>query len=136
MTGVSFSVLATTYGFGTLTEMGPGFFPLFTSLALTSLGAGAVLRAILQTAEPDHSSRRKLAPVIIVLAAVLAFACLLDRAGLVPAVLALLLISQAPRWRSRPVEVLLLSATLTVAIAALFVYGLNLPFRLFRVPMF
>jgi Tripartite tricarboxylate transporter TctB family len=112
--------------------MGPGLFPMCISAVLTVLGAAALLQGTRRRASAGIVMFRPISPALVVSAAVFSFAYLLDRAGLGPATLALTLIAQQPRWRSRPIEVVIVAVILAIIVPAVFIYGLGLPFRLFR----
>lgn len=91
------------YTVGELARMGPGFFPFVLGWMLAGLGALIAvlsLRRTVQALEPPPWRPRALAAV---LAAVVVFALLVERAGLVPATLALTLVASAAerpyRWR-------------------------------------
>ena len=62
------------------------------------------------------------------------FGVLMERAGFVPAIAALVLGSAAAGRQRRPVEVLLLTGVLTAASVAIFVWGLGLPYPLVKGP--
>lgn len=91
------------YTVGETARMGPGFFPVVLGWVLTGLGgliALLSLRRAVQALEPPPWRPRALAAV---LAAVVVFALLVERSGLVPATLALTLVATAAerpyRWR-------------------------------------
>ena len=64
-------------------------------------------------------------------ASLLLFGFLIDRAGFVPALVVLIFGAAASGTEFRFVEVLLLTAVLTVFSVALFVWGIGLPYPLF-----
>jgi hypothetical protein len=71
-------------------------------------------------------------PCVVVSAAVVAFGLLLDTAGLVPAVLGLVVISGGQRLRSRPLELLIIATILATGATLLFIRGLQLPLAVFQ----
>jgi hypothetical protein len=125
--GGVWAVLATAYAVGTPSAMGPGFFPLVLALLLAGLGLTAIIQAATRAAV-DPVRLRPLWPCVSVTAAVVAFGLLLNTAGLVPAVLALTVISGAHRLASRGLELAIIAAVLAGGVTALFIYGLQLPF--------
>ncbi|GAB4398778.1 MAG: tripartite tricarboxylate transporter TctB family protein [Rhodoferax sp.] len=91
------------YTVGEMARMGPGFFPVVLGWVLTGLGGLMALlsmRGAVQGVQPPPWRPRVL---MAVLAAVVVFALLVERLGLVPATLALTLVAsvaQRPyRWR-------------------------------------
>jgi putative tricarboxylic transport membrane protein len=128
--GLGALIVARDYRLGTAMRMGPGYFPLVLSVLLMLLGAVSSLRA-LRMARGAPVGQWRLMPLMVILLAVVAFGALVERGGLVAALLALLLICTAPRLTSRPLEALSTIALLTASAVALFVYGLGMPFSLF-----
>jgi hypothetical protein len=122
---------ASRYPVGELTHMGPGYFPIV--LGVLMMAVGLVLLVQSAGAEPSEASVR-LRPALAVFGGIAAFGFLLERTGVVPAVLALVLISSLAEDRVRPVLVLVLSAALSAIAVGLFMYGLGMPLRAFRWP--
>ena len=76
---------------GTATRMGPGYFPQCLGLLLMLLGAASLLRA-LGTDPAEPAEARALTPLLLILAGVIGFYLLIDRAGLVAAIFVLLVV--------------------------------------------
>src|ERR1700730_15184087 len=128
--GLAALVLSRNYRLGSAVRMGPGYFPLCLSLLLMLLGTASSLRALrLSRGEPIGDWR--LVPLICILLGVVAFGLLVERSGLVAALVALLVISSWPRLRLQAPEVLVTIVLLTACAVGLFVYGLGIPFSLF-----
>jgi hypothetical protein len=128
--GLAALIVARNYRIGSMVRMGPGYFPLVLSLLLMVLGAASSLRAV-RIARGAPIGEWRLVPLIRILLGVVAFGLLVERAGLVAAVIALLVIGAWPRLRSQAVEVLITIVVLTASAVGLFVYGLGMPFSLF-----
>lgn len=111
------------YDIGSLRRMGPGFFPVALGLLLAVLGA---LIAIPATRRPGTRPSFDWPEAIAVLGAILAFALLLDRLGilLTTAITVLIASAVAPRrgigWR------LALTLAVTALVWLVFVTGLNM----------
>jgi hypothetical protein len=124
-------LIAHNYRLGSALRMGPGFYP-------TLLGGGLVAFGIAIMAKGLHSNEKikgrmslNAWRVLIVLpVALILFGLLIERTGLVPALLVLCLGSAAAGSQFRFVEALLLTVAMTVVTVALFVWGLGLPFPL------
>lgn len=117
------------YPLGSLTRMGPGFFPVVLGIALIGIGTLLVFEvARANTPPPDLSLR----PFAMVTAGMLSFAVLAERLGLVPAVVALVVLSSLGERRIRPWTIALLAAALSLLGLLLFVHGFNLPFSAIR----
>lgn len=115
---------------GTATRMGPGYFPQCLGMVLVVLGAVSVLRA-LGTGDAEPSEARALTPLVLILAGVIGFYLLIDRAGLVAAIFVLIAFACARQWLSRPLEVLLIFVVLAGFSVAVFIDGFGMPFRAF-----
>jgi hypothetical protein len=128
--GVAGMLLAAQYRLGTLTQMGPGFFPLLMSALLGLLGLGAMINAV-SSELTVPIGKWPLLPILFIVGAILAFAVLVDRWGLLVAVLTLVTLACYQGWRRRPLEVLLIACVLAAASVGIFIYGLKLPFTVY-----
>ncbi len=116
---------------GTATRMGPGYFPQCLGLLLMMLGAISLLRALGTGENSEPAEPRALAPLLLILAGVTGFYLLIDRAGLVAAILVLIAFACARQLRSRPLEVLLIFVVLAAFSVAVFIDGFGMPFSAF-----
>jgi len=118
------------YQLGTATHMGPAYFPQCLGILLALLGAMTLLRAV-GPATIEAIDARALTPLLLVLLGVTGFYLLIDRAGLVAAILVLVAFACARQIRSRPLEVLLIFVVLAGFSVAVFINGFGMPFRAF-----
>ena len=125
--GASAAFLARNLAFGTAMRMGPGYVPRGLAVAVMALGAIVLLRGLLRGGPAVEKGRWR--PLLIVLGAILAFGLLIERAGLVAAGAALVVAARFADDERRPLETLAFAAALALAAAALFVYLLGLPYR-------
>jgi hypothetical protein len=117
---------------GTLTEMGPGFFPMAIGCVLAALGVLTTARGLQwRAADVTSEARHSPLPLLLVIAGVLAFYVLVDRAGLVVAITALVVLSSLTRLMRRPLEVLVICVVLSVFSVLVFVDAFLMPFRVF-----
>jgi hypothetical protein len=118
--------IAQDYRMGTVLRMGSGFFPTVLGGILVVFGVALLFRAVKTTEsiEPGWSFRA----LIILPIAFIAFGYLLDRAGLIPALLVLIIGSALAGPEFRLVEVVGVAVLLTVLSIAIFIYGLGLPY--------
>jgi hypothetical protein len=127
--GTTAVAVAGRYELGSTMHMGPGYFPVLLGGILIVLGAAIVGRA-LWTGEVAPLPEIQIRPLLLVTLSVLVFALLLERFGLVPAIVATVLVSclggHEFRWR----EVAALAAFLAAASVLIFHVGLGLPFTL------
>jgi len=122
-------VVASDYPMGTAVRMGPGFFPTYLGAIMIVIGAIATGRAL--RVPGKEIGRWGWRPLLWLSAAFAAFGLLIESAGFVLALLALIIASSVAGRDTRPIELIVLIAVLITGSVALFVYGLELPYRLF-----
>jgi uncharacterized membrane protein len=127
-TGAATMIIARNYAFGTTLRMGPGYFPTVLSGILILFGLYLVVSGLRSNDEIQGSWPLR-AMIVLPLALVL-FGVLMTHAGFLPALLVLIFGSALAGPQFKLVEVLLLSAALSVVSVALFVWGLGLPYPL------
>ena len=125
---------------GTLTRMGPGYFPTVLGAVLALLGLAIALsaapagRAPLPGAEPAPHEEvpppdwRGIGAIVL---GIVAFLVLGRYAGLVPATFACVLLSAGGDRLMTPGAALVLAAAMTAVAVGLFHYALQVPFPLF-----
>lgn len=121
-----------SYGLGTLRSMGPGMFPLGIGVLLAFFGATIAIGAVFR---PGPKVEFDLSGAFFVLAGVASFALLVRHLGLVPAIVATVVISSMAAPRFKPVSVAVLSVFLCVGAWLIFRVGLGLPLPIFRFPV-
>jgi putative tricarboxylic transport membrane protein len=121
--GVAALIIGRDYAFGTATRMGPGYLPMLLSGGLVLIGSLLMLRGLSFAGPPLERSDPR--PQFFILAAIVAFALLIERAGLVVAVMVAALLaslaSREIRWR----ETVVVAAVLAAGMALLFVKALG-----------
>jgi len=122
------------YGLGTPSALGSGAMPVLTGVGLVLMGSIQLAR----TSAAHRAGERLLGafprserrPLLVILAAILAFGLLIHPLGLIPALTALIAISwfaeSGGRWR----EMAIVLVAVVVLILAIFYFGLGIPFRL------
>jgi hypothetical protein len=124
-------VYGSRYAVGTASRMGAGYFPRLISSGLVLIGLVLVLRAIV-FARGEVMGAIGWRPLLLILAGVAAFGLLIDRVGLLPAGILLIVAARLADREWAIVETALLALGLTLGTAALFLWGLGLPIRLLR----
>jgi hypothetical protein len=114
-----------SYAIGTLSRMGPGFFPMLMSAALIGTGGFLVARSLVVSGEPIE--RTALLPQLLILAAIVAFGLLIERLGLAVSVVAVAVISGIAAQGLRWFELAALALAMSALSIALFVYLLGQP---------
>ena len=132
--GGAIAAIAATYPLGSLLRPGPGFFPLVIGLLLAALGLALMIETWrgdpdMTEADDDSGAEAGFAwrPLIWTCAGILAFSQLLERAGLIPATFALILLAALGEAQRRWGPVLAVCMFMAGFGTALFVWGLGVP---------
>lgn len=124
--GIATILLARTYDMGTISDMGPAYFPTMAGFGLSAIGIAVILHSLF-SAELEKIERISVWHITMVLGPVLAFAFLLHSAGMVISSMVLILgsalASHEFHWRYAVITAILMTA----ACYAVFIYGLGLP---------
>jgi Tripartite tricarboxylate transporter TctB family len=127
--GVAAFLIGRDYPFGTAGRMGPGYFPAVLSVLLILLGVIAIARSFFQPGPPIGAFPIK--QIVLVIGATVLFGALINTAGLIVALLVLVLVSAAASehfafdWKAT-----LGLVALVVFCALVFVKGLGVPMPL------
>jgi putative tricarboxylic transport membrane protein len=129
-TGAAAILIARGYTLGSALKMGPGFFPTLLGGILVLFGLYVLARGRRRHERIEaHWSLRAL--VMLPLSLVL-FGVLMERAGFIPALVALVFGSAASGKEFKLREVLLLTLVLTALSIGIFIWGLGLPYPLLK----
>ncbi len=120
---------ARQYPLGTLTDMGPGYFPTILGAVLVLFGAVIGLGSLVAAA-PSQVASLPLRPLLAITASPLCFAALLDWVGLPVSVFCAAMVACAARPAFLRPWAFLLSAVLALICVLVFVMALGVPVRL------
>ena len=129
-TGALGLFMAQDYPMGTALRMGPGYFPIVLSAMIILFGIYCLIQGLLKP-EPLAGSNWSVRALVILPIATVVFGLLMEHAGFIPALIALIFIAAYAGKEFKFVEVLALAIGLTIASWALFIWGLGLPYPLF-----
>lgn len=121
--GLYFLAGALDMRIGSAKEMGPGYFPMLVGGLTIALG---LLVLVLSFATPARLEEAHWRPMISVLAAIAGFALMLDQFGLVPAMLAGVVLSSLGDPTARLFPTLLLACAAALGAWLIFRVGLGL----------
>ncbi len=127
--GILAIVVARNYPMGSALRMGPGYFPTWLGGIMVVIGAIMTGRAY--RIEGEAIGRWGWRALLWLSAAFAGFGLLIEKAGFVLALLALIISSSLAGRDTRPIELVVLIVVLIAGSVALFIYGLELPYLLF-----
>ncbi len=110
---------------GAATRMGPGYLPTILGWLLIGLGGVIVVRSFLVNGVPIQKIH--LRPQIMIIAALIAFALLVERFGLLAAAAAAVVLGSLGSREARPLETVVLAVVTALASVGLFIYLLGQP---------
>lgn len=131
---IGFGLLALYFGqklaLGTPVRMGPGYVPRMLSLTLCALGGLICIVAIVSGSEPVEKPKWK--PITLVTIGIVCFALLFERAGLIPALVVLVMIASLANEDFKLVEVIGNIIALSVLCTLVFKVGLGMNIYILR----
>ena len=117
------------YEMGTVSRMGPGYMPLLLSIGLVIFGGVIALRAVTVNGPPIE--RGLWYPSVLILAAVLVYALLIDTAGLAVTIFVVTMLAAFASAQVKWKEAVALGIGLAIFCVLVFVYGLRQPIPVF-----
>ena len=123
--------MALDYPFGSALRMGPGYFPTVLGGIMVAMGLYVLALGLRKNHEKIEGNWSIRALIVLPIAMVV-FGVLMEEAGFIPAMLALIPISAAAGRDFKWLEVVLLTIGLIIICTAGFIYGLGLPYPLIK----
>ena len=120
--------VANSYPMGSTMRMGPGYFPTALGVILCLFGVYLMVRGIRTGGKMESGWAWR--PLALITLSIVLFGFLLDRAGMIPALVAMFFAAAAAGREFRFKEVLLLTVVMGAFAATVFLYGLKLPYQL------
>jgi hypothetical protein len=127
--GAGGSAVALSYPFGSLQQMGPGFFPRILGVILAGFGVVTMIRG-LRSGVPVPGTWGWF-PLAVLTASMIAFGWLMEHVGMVPSVAVLVVASAYAGREFRWGEAALLAVAMCLLAVGIFSWGLGLPYDLF-----
>ena len=125
---VAVVVAARGYPMGNAMRMGPAYFPTVLGGILILLGAWVTARGL--RSGDKVKGEWGLRPLLLIALAIVLFGFLMSRLGLVPALVAVFLVSAAGGREFRLKEVLVLTALMSAFAVVVLLYVLKIPYPL------
>jgi hypothetical protein len=128
--GTAAMFIARNYRFGSALRMGAGFFPRVLGGLLVVFGI-CITVVGLRSNEKIRDGLSMRALILLPLSLVV-FGLLVERAGFIPALVALVFVAAIAGREFKVVEVLLIAAVLTALSVAIFIWGLGMSYPLIK----
>ncbi|MHA6692229.1 tripartite tricarboxylate transporter TctB family protein [Devosia sp. A449] len=128
--GLAAAAQALSYPFGTVSKMGPGFFPVVAGLMLAFLG-GLIFWKAPDAGQSKEGGKLNLRPAFFIFAGLFAWALLLRPTGLVIATVAMALLAAFAYPKPNLKRIAITVVLLPLLGLVLFIYGLGMPMRAF-----
>ena len=116
---------------GTTVRMGPGYVPHMLAYIMMGLGGIIVVMALL-TSTGERTEAPKWKPITMVTIGIVCFALLFERAGLLPALVALILIASLGGEEFKLTEVIANMVVLSIMCIVVFKLGLQMNISVIR----
>ena len=130
VTGAAGWWIARDYPFGSALRMGPGYFPTVLSWMMIAFGVAILIMGVKNNVK--IAGNWSIRALIVLPLSTVVFGYLMEEVGFIPAMLVLIPLAAAAGREFKFMEVLLLTAFLTLASMALFIWGLGLPYPLLK----
>jgi hypothetical protein len=131
---IGFGMIALYFGqklaIGTPVRMGPGYVPRMLSLILCGLGLLVCIVALVSGSEPVEKPKWK--PITLVTIGIVCFGLLFERAGLIPALIVLVMIASLAGEEFKLLEVIGNIVALSVLCTLVFKVGLSMNIYVLR----
>ena len=122
---------ANHYQLGTLQQMGPGMFPAGVGVLLAGFG---ILLGVQAMFRPGSVPEIRLWSPFFILLGLAAFALCIRSVGLIPAIVAQVMITSLAELKVRPLSLIIACGSLSLAAWLIFSVALGLPILMFRWP--
>lgn len=121
--------VALSYPFGSVQQMGPGFFPRALGAILVGFGLVTMVRGLRSGVRVEGAWGWF--PLAMLTVAIVAFGYLMEHVGLIPSLVVLVVASAYAGKEFRWLEVAILAGVMCAMAAGIFIWGLGLPYPLF-----
>ena len=128
--GAAAMIVSRDYPMGSALRMGPGYFPMVLGGIMIAFGIYVMIHGLVN--KEQVKGNWSLRALFVLPLATVVFGVLMEETGFIPALVVLIFISAAAGDQFKWIEVLVMAIALTAVCVALFIYGLGLPYPLFK----
>jgi hypothetical protein len=128
--GLGTTIVASQYKLGNAMRIGPGTFPIMLGIIVALIGLAIAIRAVRNPHSSEIITSWDLQPLLFIILAIIAFGLIIGTVGLIPAILAVVVVSHFASRQASLGELACMAVLLCALSIGIFVYGLNLPIPL------
>jgi hypothetical protein len=128
--GLGTTIVSSNYKIGTAMRIGPGTFPIMLGVVVALIGLAIAVRAIRNPQSSETIASWELRPLLFVVLAIVAFSLTIGTLGLIPAVIAVVVVGHFASGEASFRELICMAVVLCAITTGIFIYGLNLPIPL------
>jgi hypothetical protein len=128
--GLGTTIVSSNYKIGNAMRVGPGTFPIILGIIVALIGLAITIRAIRNPQSSEAIASWDLQPLLFVVLSIVAFSLIIGTLGLIPAVIAIVIVGHFASREASLQELACMAVVLCALSAGIFIYGLNLPIPL------
>lgn len=128
--GLGTVIVASNYKIGNAMRIGPGTFPIMLGVVVALIGLAVAVRAMRNPEASEKIASWELQPLLFVVLSIIAFSLTIGTLGLIPAVVAVVVVGHFASREASFRELVCMAVVLSAIAAGIFIYGLNLPIPL------
>jgi len=129
-TGAAAMIISRDYPMGSALRMGPGYFPTVLGGLVVVFGLYVLIKGLINNEK--IIGNWSLRALFVLPAATWLFGEMMEAVGFIPALFVLMYTSALAGKEFKFLEVTVMAVVMTVACTGLFIYGLGLPYPLFK----
>ncbi len=128
--GLGTVIVASNYKIGNAMRIGPGTFPIMLGIVVALIGLAVTVRAMRNPEASEKIVSWELQPLLFVVLSIIAFSLTIGTLGLIPAVVAVVIVGHFASREASFRELICMAVVLSAIVTGIFIYGLNLPIPL------
>ncbi len=128
--GLGTVIVASNYKIGNAMRIGPGTFPIMLGIVVALIGLAVTVRAMRNPEASEKIVSWELQPLLFVVLSLIAFSLTIGTLGLIPAVVAVVIVGHFASREASFRELICMAVVLSAIVTGIFIYGLNLPIPL------
>jgi hypothetical protein len=128
--GAAAMIISRDYPFGSALRMGPGYFPTVLGGIVVVFGIYVLIKGVINNEKVKGNW--SLRALFVLPLSTVVFGIMMENVGFVPALMVLIVVSAMAGKEFKWVEILIMSVVMAAVCTGVFIYGLGLPYPLFK----